>query len=48
VVDDERRLIGLVFSGLSADCDLNPVTYVLAAAPFRTSPPNETFYVDYS
>lgn len=48
VVDDERKLVGMVFSGLSADCNLNTMTYVLAAAPFKNSPPNETFYVDYS
>jgi hypothetical protein len=48
VVNSDRELVGLVFMGSGNGCDLDTVTYVMAAAPYRNSPPNETFYVEYS
>lgn len=48
VVNDARELVGLVFRGSAGDCNLDTVTYIMAAAPYRSSPPIETFFVEYS
>jgi hypothetical protein len=48
VVSDRREFVGLVFRGSSSACDLDTVTYVMAAAPYRVARANETFFVEYS
>ena len=48
VVSDRRELVGLVFRGSGIACDLDTVTYVMAAAPYRGPGANETFFVEYS
>lgn len=47
VVSDRRELTGLVVRGQSADCELNMLTYVLAAAPYQSSGANDTLFIDY-